>query len=343
MPVRSSDDGNVEQDAPQTLIGWQGVRFLLPPEWNLTGFSLDRSNGYLKVDSPGSMFAQVKWTDPKYTQSRSVAEWAWRSWKTYRGGGVAAGGDPDLKQTLDAFLKDTAKAARKSRSEFECKVKPESEELGGQRMAHNFSWTGNGQGQGKIWYCRECKRVVIAQVVGTARDPVPAVASVMFSEMRDHGEDGWETWALFDLVIGVPSNFSLKAQKLMSGYLRLEFQRIGGEKLVVERWGLADVALRRFSLGEWFEKTCPVRQHAGRVAESEVNGHKAVMTSGSVKSPSAWARALAEGAATKNPALHYEAAAWSCPEANRIYAVQVWRGKQTVGLIDEVVARCECH
>jgi len=36
-------------DSPRTLIGWQGLRFSLPPEWNITGFSMDRREGYLKV------------------------------------------------------------------------------------------------------------------------------------------------------------------------------------------------------------------------------------------------------------------------------------------------------
>src|ERR1051326_4996532 len=47
----------------RTVIGWQGVRFTLPPEWNVTGFSMDRDNGYLRVDSPGSgtMSVQVPW------------------------------------------------------------------------------------------------------------------------------------------------------------------------------------------------------------------------------------------------------------------------------------------
>ena len=343
MALRSSNTNAAEPEAPLTLIGWQGVRFLLPPEWNLTGFSLDRANGYLKVDSPTSMFAQVKWTDPRFTRAKSGLDWAWRAWKTWRGTGSALSDDQDLRATLDAFMKETAKAARKARATFEYKVKPDTEELDGERRAHNFSWTGNGQGQGKIWHCRRCGRVVIAQVVGQVRDPIQAVASVMFSEMRDHGDDGWETWALFDLVAGIPDDFALKAQKLMSSYLRLEFERSGGERIVIERWGLADVALRRFSLGGGFEETCPVRRHGGRVAISDVNGHSAATTSGSVKSPSAWAKALAEAAATKNPAVKYEAAAWSCPETNKIYAVQVWRGKRTTGLMDEVVARCECH
>src|SRR5437764_422781 len=48
-----------------TLIGWDGIRFTLPPDWNLTAFSNDRPGGYLKVDSPGTMFAQVKWFDTR--------------------------------------------------------------------------------------------------------------------------------------------------------------------------------------------------------------------------------------------------------------------------------------
>ena len=49
----------------RTVIGWQGMRCVLPPGWNVTGFSLDRDSGYLRVDAPGSgmLAVQIRWTN----------------------------------------------------------------------------------------------------------------------------------------------------------------------------------------------------------------------------------------------------------------------------------------
>jgi len=60
----------------------------------------------------------------------------------------------------------------------------------------NFSWSGLGRGQGKIWHCSKCRRIVIAQVIGMAKDgnAMAAVASQLFSSLHDHSETGYDLW-----------------------------------------------------------------------------------------------------------------------------------------------------
>lgn len=334
------------EKAPPTRVGWQGVTFTLPPDWNITGFSMDRADGYVKVDSPGTMFAQVKWLDPAAKRPANLADAAtrlWRWWRERRGAACEPAA-PDLRETLDTFLKQTARKARTGRGKagFDYKVKGEVTEAGGERVAHHFSWSGGGQGQGKIWRCARCRRVVIAQVVGQARDPVGDVAAQLFGSLRDHGEDGWEAWALYDMVAAVPDDFRLRAQKLMSGYLRLEFER-RGERIVLERWGLASVALKKFTLAEWFRRMGDVPARAAVEAEETDAGHAAVWCAGSIRGPLAWARALRDAAGSLRPASRYAARCWTCEESNKVYAVQVWHNRRTEGLLEEVAARCQCH
>ena len=59
----------------QSVIGWQGVRFTLPPDWNLTGFSMDRETGYLRVDAPGNsaMTVQVRWTKANLPETKTLS------------------------------------------------------------------------------------------------------------------------------------------------------------------------------------------------------------------------------------------------------------------------------
>lgn len=317
-----------------------GIRFTLPPEWNVTGFSTDPGAGYLKVDSPGTMFAQVKWTDPGLVKPRTALEYALRWWRTRRGKG--ADETPDLQATLDEFLRTSAKVARKSRESFDCKVKPEVVEAGGERTARNFSWTGGGCGQGKIWHCKGCGRIVIAQIVGQGKDPVANVASGMFGDMVDHPEEGWATWGLYDLVASVPEDFALETQQLMSGYLKLVFRRAGGEKLVVERWGLANVAAKKFNLTDWIAHSCDTRRYGAALVEGDANGHPAVWATGSTGIVDRM-RAYRETVGTWKPATAYSACCWDCDESNKRYAVQWWRSPKEGSELEEVVARCECH
>jgi len=329
---------------PRSVVGWQGLTFELPADWNVTGFSMDRDEGYLKVDSPGTMFVQVKWSNRSRRRPRSLFEALYAAWKRRKGAGEHVPQEPpDLRATLEEFLKQTRKQSRKQRAPFECKVKPETVEHGGERVAHNFSWTGGGHAQGKMWFCRTCGRSVIAQVVGQGKDNVAGIASALFSSIRDHSADGWNTWALYDLVAAVPESFRLRAQKLMSGYLRLEFDRRGGERLTIERWGLANVTRRKFTVAEWLQTMCEGSRHGARTSAASVHGHEAALGAGRLRSLAAWAGALRDAMGSRSVASVYDGCVWECTENNKLYAVQLWRTRKSEGLLDEVVARCECH
>ncbi|HSV72912.1 MAG TPA: hypothetical protein VLH79_04065 [Chthonomonadales bacterium] len=328
---------------PRTLVGWHGLTFELPADWNVTGFSMDRDDGYLKVDSPGTMFVQVKWSNRTGRAPRSPIEALYAWWRRRRDANRQLPLEPpNLRDTLDRFLKQTQKRARKARTPFECKVKPETTEHNGERVAHNFTWTGGGHAQGKIWFCRTCGRSVVAQVVGQGRDNVGAIASALFSSIRDHGDGGWHVWALYDLVVAVPETFNLRAQKLMSGYLRLDFERCG-ERIAIERWGLANVTRRKFTIAEWLETMCGAARYGARGTLATVHGHEAALANGRLRNVGAWAVALFDALRTMRVASIYEGCAWECPETNKIHAIQVWRMRTSEGLLDEVAARCECH
>lgn len=331
-----------QADAPRTLIGWQGVRFTLPAEWNITGFSMERDNGYLKVDSPGTMFVQIKWSSPNVRKPITLGDWIVRLWRLFRPAPPGEEKIPDIRQMLESFLKQTEKQARKEKKPFESKIKPETVEANGERIAHHFTWSGQGQGQGKIWYCKTCRRVVIAQVVGQKKDNLADIASEMFGSLCDHPQQGWATWALYDMVAGVPEDFSLKSQKLMSGYLKLEFER-RAERIVIERWGLANVVRKRFSLEEWLDTTYPTRSTRSEKQSAIVQEHAGWIAHGRVRSPLDWIRAMRDALFSLRPATCYSVCVWECEETNKIYGIQVWRNVRTKGLLEEVMARCECH
>jgi ribosomal protein L37AE/L43A len=334
----------------RTVIGWQGVRFTLPPEWNVTGFSMDRENGYLRVDSPGNgtMTVQIRWTNAAKPDQGGPSLYGLVA-PTFRK--MLRRPEPpvpptDLKANLEKILKETAKQAKRARSAFESSIKSEKiEGENGERSAINFSWSGVGRGQGKIWRCHECNRVVVAQVVGMAKDhtAMSAVASQLFATLHDHARNGHDLWALYDLQVEIPQDFQLEEQKLLSGYLHLAFGR-SGEKIVLDRWGLANITLKKFRLEEWF------RNHAlvglKRLAHEEIEtgwGHAAHAYAGSIPLLGLL-RSLrdARGSLRRFP-TRYEGGIWECPESNKLYAVQVVRHRRTQGLWAEVMGSVLCH
>src|SRR5690349_10188008 len=116
----------------RTVVGWQGMRFTLPPEWNVTGFSMDRDNGYLRVDSPGSgtMTVQIRWTNaarPSEGPPSGYTLLAPYIRKLFRRPEPPIP-KPDLKSSLEKMLKETEKQAKKAKSAFESSLKPERTE-----------------------------------------------------------------------------------------------------------------------------------------------------------------------------------------------------------------------
>ncbi|MDE2127706.1 MAG: hypothetical protein KGJ62_14070 [Armatimonadetes bacterium] len=337
-------------DPRRTRVGWQGVTLDLPPDWTVSGFSLDKMDGYVRVDSPGNggMTVQVRWLNATRPRSGSqslyslTTQWMRRTPRVV----VGAGTTPDLRDNLDRMMKDAEKQAKKARRAFESSAKPEhTEGEDGERQAVNFKWQGDGRAQGKIWYCSQCQRVVIAQVVGLQKDAaaISTIGALLFQSIRCHSRTDCDLWAIFGLELEVPTDFLLKAHSLTSGHMHLEFRR-RAERLLVDRWGLANVTLKRFSLADWVANNAVAR--VSRLAaqpELERAPHGAVIRSGG--SPLMLRlRMLPEiiTAPRTFPAL-LDVAAWECKEANRIMLLQALRNRRSAGLIPAVLQSCRCH
>ncbi len=347
-PESSVQTGN--PSGGKTVVGWQGVRCTLPADWNVTGFSMERDTGYLRVDSPGSgtVTVQIRWSTAAKAMAGPPTLYGYLAPHVRRllKRPEPSAPKPDLKANLERILKETAKQAKKANEPFESAIRPEKTEgVNDERTAINFSWTGAGKGQGKIWYCAECGRIVVAQVVGLAKEQgqIASIASQLFTSLQDHGVDGYDLWALYDLQLNIPSDFRLDEQKLLSGYLRLSFGR-GGERIVLDRWGLANVTLKRFSLSEWFANHA--FQTPKSLVETEVTStaEHAILHYAGPLSVVGKVRAFREARGTlRRFPTRYEGGIWECAETNRLFALQVLRQKGAQELWRDVLDRCVCH
>ena len=295
----------------RTWIGWQGIVAEVPADWSLSAVSGDEKAGYFRVDSARSLILEVKWS--------------------------AVGKSPDLHGRLRAYLEDLRRRSRKRRTSFESKIK--SKDAG----TLSFSWRSDRKAHGRLWLCEKCGRVLIAQLSGDLSDSVSEAASQILPTVEDHTEDAWRAWAVYDLIAEVPPGYRLEKHKLMSGYIQLIFRK-KSNRLILERWGLANVALKNKSLREWFvdrteDDLTPYRY---TVEEADLEGEPGLRVTGRRSGPVEMFKAGREMLALKKPAMYLDGYVWHCETTNRIYSVQSLHVRNE-DVADEATTRVECH
>jgi hypothetical protein len=276
------------------------------------------SQGYVKVVSPDTRYLEVKWEQPKGTIS--------------------------VPKALEKYQERLRRAARKSRVEIRIRERPRG--LSGIRPQKQapitYAWEADRKALGCIWHCGECGRLVIAEVVGEPEDDL-SIAGEILRGIRDHGEDGWNTWALYGLALPAPQAYSMEKQALMTGHQRFQL-RNRGSTLQADRWGLAEIALRGTTLREWYEsrESAALMRYAYRVEEVDLHGHPALRLTGRDRLPFGLLKLLRTPVTLMWPRFFIRGYVWQCPETNRIYAVLGEQPRKSK-LIDEVVERMRCH
>ena len=294
-----------------TWVGWQGVVARVPADWNLSAMSGSENSGYFRADNTSSLMLEVKWQK--------------------------VGKQVDLRRKLDDYLKDLQRRARRKRSDFEHKIKTKDAE------ALIFSWRSDRKAQGRLWHCAECGRVMIAQVSGSTSDDISGLASVVLPTIEDHSEDGWRTWAMYDFLAEVPPGYSLEKHQLMSGYIRLAFRK-KSSRLILERWGLANVALKSQTLREWFNDRAgsDLRQYGCSIEEVDFDGEKGIQISGRRTGIGPMLKSAGELLTLRKPAAYLDGYVWVCEESNKVFSIQSMHARDE-NTADQVLERTECH
>lgn len=329
MPVRlptraPKKPGRDEEGGPSGTIGWRGVTVRVPDEWNPVAVSGEGEGGYLRVADPEGTTLEVKWEEPK--------------------------GAVNLHQALERYLKKLRRTVRKAKGGGELQVKHRPRQLAGVRPREQtslpYSWHVDGpdakRASGVIWHCAECRRMVIAEVMGQSQEQISAAPAILKS-ITDHGREGWSTWGMYGLVVDVPETYRISGHQLMSGYLKFAFKR-RSSTLQVERWGLANIVLKDVSLRDWYEGR--ERQRLSRyrysVEETSQRGHPVLNLVGRERLLPAAAEAARCLSALSLPSLHFRAFVWQCPETNRILSVS-GQERKPADVTGEVFQRLCCH
>ncbi len=312
------------------LIGWQGFTLHVPESWDLTGFSGKEAEGYFRIDDSEDQAIEVKWaTEPPKTKS-----------------------EPDIVERRGRFFASLRKRAKREKLTLDTKFvdtyRPVERD---DRSVAAFGWTSDRRGIGAVWYCRTCRRVVIAQVLGapSGRGGLVGNADAVLSTLRCHGDDAdWRTWALYDLVTEIPSDYVLESQQLMNVYLRLTFahNKRKTARLTVEQWALANVARKGAYLDNWLAANTRAEMREARVAATEgedVNGHPTLRLDGGLGFGMPMLNAIKTATRLQMPATRFSGRAWECEPSNKLYLVEAMRPRGAKDMVDAVAERTRCH
>ncbi|MCC6445466.1 MAG: hypothetical protein IT210_18650 [Armatimonadetes bacterium] len=318
-------------------VGWHDIVFQTPADWNVTALTGTAKSGYLRVDSPESLSFQVKWDTPRLPGSERMA----RKVKALLRRQSLPEYVPDIGVVLDHYETVLRKQSRRSRQPLRLERKRPGK-LAENRSGTAFSWRADRKATGWVWFCPNCRRVVIAEVVGEMSDPVSAMAARILPTLSDHAGDEGHRWGLYDLVVTVPDGLTLDQYKLMNVYVDLAFSGRPGT-LWVTGWGLANLALKDRSLGEWFRANCTGRfkEYTYRIADAEFRGHPAVRLQGLISGVLPVAKAIYRRTFLQPSMGRLEALAWHCEAENKIYVVG--HAFQVKSKLNEVAESVVCH
>ena len=302
-----------------SAVGWQGVSTLVPSDWSLVGVSGDRSRGYFRADGPGVGAVEVRW--------------------------AAQASSPDLESRAEQYLKNLERTAKKRKFRFTSKIKPRKPTPAETRNGGSsvgFTWRGDRSAYGRVLWCGDCKRVVIAQVVGPLDEDLSGVSAEILGALCSHEEPGWSLWGLYGMAAFVPDSYRLMRHTLMSSYVRLVFKGRAGE-LTVERWGLAGSLVRDKGLSGWYNREYRPENTGFVLTEvmSRWDDHEELSISGKRKLLPRLT-ALPRKLIGRGQPSNLTASVRFCPESNRIYGVRLLHRRDDA-ILREVVNRLKCH
>ncbi len=299
-----------------TFIGWHGISARVPAEWSLAAVGGDRRSGYLRVDYERTPRLQVKWSRKHVDLEAKRKEYCKRL-------------------TVGKRRRPTGLEVNTSVRVISKRAKPKKDIL-------TFAWRGAHSGMGLVWNCEVCGRAVIAQVGWPKEEEGEEAAESVLQSLDDHGIEDWDTWGVDGLVFLAPSEYELEGWKRMTRYLDVRLLR-NDEKLKVARWGLVPLVLGERSVEEWFTETFGRRRDVDwDGAEREIKGHEGFVASGERRRLAGRLRTRAARALRRPPAVEFEAHAWHCPEANRLYMVEAMhkgKGEALQGAVESIL----CH
>lgn len=298
-----------------------GVTLTIPENWDLVQAKGNRFDGYLRFDEESLLRCEIQWT--LVSAGRVVL-------------------DELVERYMESLKKHLQKQGKTVSVQRDIKLVSRRQV---KRNVRTFSWDAGQVGYGMMWFCEDCRRSLVAQVVGYSNEPVKDWARQIFLSLSDHSEGDWEEWSLYGFRFDVPVGWQLSTTELVPGRLRFSFKQ-GDYTLMAERWGPALVLLKGKVLEEFAARVLPKeireRFEIGYRLEP-FKGHPAMELMGKDKRSGSLLHVFLRRLRLGLPFPQFLGWLWHCDLSNRLYLVAGAIAPEHEPLLERFVQSVQCH
>jgi hypothetical protein len=318
------------------VVAWQGVRMVLPTDWEPGALSGDWSAGHIRIDERLEPRLVVRWLAEDSTRT------------LFRKSGSRA---EAIEQIADNYLEGLERDRKKKRLPIEYR---KTERLLSRRKLDiapitYFEWTSAKDGLYGLGFTGECSvsgRVVISELTGTNPLEMRRQAEAIYGDLHLAPEsDEHVLWSAFGLRFSIPQVWRLAGNALVGGKIELRFVTDDGQSLAVQRW-VANLALGKGDLVGWAKKQLAKDlrgEFLFRMERGRCHGHEAVLAEGTKRSPRDRIAHAAKRLVKQDTRCHMRCRAWHCEPENKIYVVRTVGLDSEAGFADEIAGRVLCH
>jgi hypothetical protein len=192
-------------------LAWNGIRFETPVRWDVRQIG---AHHLILEDETGPVM-EVKWGAVKGTFSHR------------------------------AHLKRLAalQSRRNQITVAEWILPPPWEKALADFEAGGFLWQSPGaSGRGAILFCTVCRTATLIQFFGDSSVDREKVFLKILRSLRDHSQDGWLPWSIFDIQAILPQSLQLHRFRFEAGNFELAFTA-GRDRIYLHRWAPAAALL----------------------------------------------------------------------------------------------------
>ncbi len=264
-------------------LAWNGIRFKIPADWEVGQIGAR----HLIFEDEAVPVMEIKW---------GVVKGAF-SHRTH------------LKRLA------ALQSRRNKISVAEWILPPHWEKALADFKAGGFLWQSpEASARGAILFCAVCRTASLIQFFGDSSVEREKILLTVLKSFRDHSQDGWLLWSIFDIRATLPQSMQLVRFRFEAGKFELEFKS-GRHNIHLHRWAPAAALLGGRDLHE-FSRMIPEFSE-GHPQPAAVNDCEAVEWS--ISPGSGWMQKL--GRFKIKPSFYWFRL-WCLEKQNRILAVR---------------------
>ncbi len=305
----------------QQFIGWMGLTFNVPENWDLVLAKGNRFDGYLRFEEDGVLRCEIQWT-------------------------LVSAGRVVLDEQLEHYLKSLERMLSKSGKPVA--IRRNIHLVSRRQVKRNvrdFVWESNTVGYGMMWFCEDCRKALVAQVLGYEHEPVKDWAKQVFLSLSDHPEGEWEVWSVYGLRFEAPKGWNMSKSEVVPGKVRFVFRQ-GEYELSVGRYGPASVLLKGKRLEEFAVEALgkeSVEHFDIHYRLENLHGHDGMVLMGKDKRSGNPLHVFLRRLRTGNPFPQFRGWLWHCEQSNRFFLVVGAIAPEHEPLWEHMAKSVRCH